>query len=501
MNLSDLLLSGATGAFTATPVAAAKGENPQETALFDGFAQVFAVTVPVEGKPAKEDQPAASELADGNILPDVTGNILPGLAAGDAALPQAQQFSRDDSVLRASTRQASYSTPETPGRKGEQLVTAQPAQPGVAAAMPSPLLQTPGSAQAIGSQPQTQTQAQPQLQLQLQPQALMGDARAPLSDQAEIDAKIDPARTDAAAPGAAGAKRGLHIELALRPAIPPAFSSRAATPLAQAEAPAGIAMQAQAAPAAPAAAQVAPPVPIEHLLRPAARTAIAPQAPVEAEAAAPGGQQQGAAPAQAQAAQPAPLPPAPSAMAAPDALRAPIQPSASEATPAPAAAMQRHDFSEVVERLAQAREMARPGRAEMQVTHREFGPVSMQFDVTGNAMKVALTSAHAGFAPAVQAALAERPVTAPGEGMRADIPAQQQSQPAAQTTGQTTGSPAATTAHSGLGQSHGEAQHQRHHEAPRPAANGEPQPREQAGAGDGDTARRSNPRRDNALFA
>ncbi len=61
----------------------------------------------------------------------------------------------------------------------------------------------------------------------------------------------------------------------------------------------------------------------------------------------------------------------------------------------------------------------------MQVMHRDFGQVSVQFDITGGALKVALANAHASFAPAVQAALAERPGHAPAEAIRADM---QQSQ-------------------------------------------------------------------------
>lgn len=70
----------------------------------------------------------------------------------------------------------------------------------------------------------------------------------------------------------------------------------------------------------------------------------------------------------------------------------------------------RHDFEAVVDRLTEARELARPGRADLHLTHREFGAVSVQFELAGHALKVAMSSPDQAFAPAVQAALAERPL-------------------------------------------------------------------------------------------
>lgn len=116
---------------------------------------------------------------------------------------------------------------------------------------------------------------------------------------------------------------------------------------------------------------------------------------------------------------PAPAPaPAPSTMAFADGPRmaAPeggnTQPVATSATPG-------HDFEAVIEKLAQARELAQPGRASLQLAHREFGQVAVQFDMMGQSLKVALSSSDAGFAPAVQAALAERPVIAVQDGAAA----------------------------------------------------------------------------------
>ncbi|MFC3099930.1 hypothetical protein [Altererythrobacter lauratis] len=78
-----------------------------------------------------------------------------------------------------------------------------------------------------------------------------------------------------------------------------------------------------------------------------------------------------------------------------------------------------HDFEAVIDRLAQARELAQPGRASLQIAHREFGQVAVQFDMVGQSLKVALSSSDAGFAPAVQAALADRPVIAVQDGAAA----------------------------------------------------------------------------------
>lgn len=109
--------------------------------------------------------------------------------------------------------------------------------------------------------------------------------------------------------------------------------------------------------------------------------------------------------------------PAAIAAATPDALAA--QPIAA-AAPAPAATAERHDFTAVIDKLVEARELARPGRADMHLAHREFGQVSVQFELAGQALKVAMTSADPGFAPAVQAALADRPVAAAADAARAD---------------------------------------------------------------------------------
>lgn len=110
-----------------------------------------------------------------------------------------------------------------------------------------------------------------------------------------------------------------------------------------------------------------------------------------------------------------------SALAAPQPDLASAQQGQSGASaPAAATTGERHDFTAVIDKLAEARELARPGRADMHVAHREFGQVSVQFELAGQALKVAMTSADPGFAPAVQAALADRPVAPAADAARAD---------------------------------------------------------------------------------
>jgi hypothetical protein len=99
------------------------------------------------------------------------------------------------------------------------------------------------------------------------------------------------------------------------------------------------------------------------------------------------------------------------------AVQAPVA-AATAAAPTDAAPV-RHDFEAVVDRLTEARDLARPGRADLHLTHREFGAVSVQFELAGQALKVAMSSPDQTFAPAVQAALAERPL-AVAEAARAD---------------------------------------------------------------------------------
>lgn len=99
---------------------------------------------------------------------------------------------------------------------------------------------------------------------------------------------------------------------------------------------------------------------------------------------------------------------------------APAQQAAAPTVSSPATTTERHDFTAMIDKLTEARELARPGRADMHLAHREFGQVSVQFELAGHALKVAMTSADPGFAPAVQAALADRPVAPATDAARAD---------------------------------------------------------------------------------
>jgi len=86
----------------------------------------------------------------------------------------------------------------------------------------------------------------------------------------------------------------------------------------------------------------------------------------------------------------------------------------------PTGAIQPQDFDAIVQRLGEAREAARPGEANLRVLTREFGHVAMQFEVAGRALRVSLASRDADFAPAVQAALAERGPLVVAEAVRAE---------------------------------------------------------------------------------
>lgn len=154
---------------------------------------------------------------------------------------------------------------------------------------------------------------------------------------------------------------------------------------------------------------------------------------------------------------------------------------------------ERHDFSAVVERLAQAREMAQPGRADMQMMHREFGNISVQFEMAGQSLKVALASSDAGFAPAVQAALADRPIMPVSESQRADAQmARSDSQQSTGGNGQH-GQPSAQAQSQNPADGNSRGAPQRQHPE-------QSQPRQQAG-GEGATARSTRNARDNGLFA
>lgn len=65
-----------------------------------------------------------------------------------------------------------------------------------------------------------------------------------------------------------------------------------------------------------------------------------------------------------------------------------------------------HDFSDIVDRLARAREAEQPGFVRSTIATREFGSVAMQIRSSEGRLHVAMTSTDPGFAPAVLAASA-----------------------------------------------------------------------------------------------
>lgn len=107
-------------------------------------------------------------------------------------------------------------------------------------------------------------------------------------------------------------------------------------------------------------------------------------------------------------------------IAAADAARGATATQTATQAGADAASPARHDFESIVDKLVEAREMSRSTRTDMQLTHRDFGRVSVQFEMAGQQLKVALNSNDAGFASSVQAAMAERPIPALAETTRSD---------------------------------------------------------------------------------
>lgn len=115
---------------------------------------------------------------------------------------------------------------------------------------------------------------------------------------------------------------------------------------------------------------------------------------------------------------------------------APNQPAtAAPSSPAGPAGPDVHDFTQIVERLARAREGEQGGVVRSTLATREFGVVAMQMRPVEGRLHVSLTSADPGFAPAVQAVNAP---AATGQQAAPDNSSQSQSQQHGQT-GQTFG--------------------------------------------------------------
>lgn len=89
-------------------------------------------------------------------------------------------------------------------------------------------------------------------------------------------------------------------------------------------------------------------------------------------------------------------------------------------------------IEQAIDQVSNARENARAARPEMTVRHHEFGAVTMRLDATGSDLRATLSSRDPGFVPAIQAALADRFVSAAAESGAAQNQAQSQSQSQAQ---------------------------------------------------------------------
>lgn len=101
------------------------------------------------------------------------------------------------------------------------------------------------------------------------------------------------------------------------------------------------------------------------------------------------------------------------------------QPAFTPADPA----LRPHDFTQLVDRLVAARELASPQAFQVAVQHGEFGPVQLRFQREGEGLSVTLASADPDFARIAAAAPAPVLPALPGEtsgqpGQRFDSPAQ-----------------------------------------------------------------------------
>lgn len=94
-------------------------------------------------------------------------------------------------------------------------------------------------------------------------------------------------------------------------------------------------------------------------------------------------------------------------------------PSVNAATSAVAAASAEPravaELEAAIEHLAEAREAGRAARSQVTLSHQEFGAISLKIDASGNDLRATLASRDPGFVPAIQAALAERGISASGE--------------------------------------------------------------------------------------
>ncbi len=480
MNAIESLFSTKPTATAADTITSARnGPKPLETGVFDSFADTYSLTLRLTGTVQCASDEQMLPLPGGNILPLESGAQLPGIAE------EVFDAEQDDPSLQVLTTASPM--PQTP----LETRSAAPDVGGSAAPAEAPLRPQPAADAQLSQRERIAAQTHSVLRENTQ------EIETPPANKGN-PARIEPATSSVQLQFTVPLRANLQANAAT------SQMAHVVSPVLQA-APGG-------APSMLSAEQATRANPLQIDLPPASASHVeilrnfeksrGLNAPMPVAAAAGegsvenlssrGSQAHASGVSQlSQAAAPAPLPqiaetPRPLIVANSTDVTSP-------ATPAP----QRHDFGLVVERLAEARELARPGRAEMQVMHREFGQVSMQFDVNGGALKVALANAHAGFAPAVHTALAERPANIPTETVRAEMTHAQTNQQGSQSS-----SPQHSTAASGgplAGHSQGDGQ-QRHAEAQR-ANTVQSQPRENEADRESDTAARKNPKRDNALFA
>lgn len=97
----------------------------------------------------------------------------------------------------------------------------------------------------------------------------------------------------------------------------------------------------------------------------------------------------------------------------------PVNPSAPAPTSAPATPVAEPRsiaaLETAIENLAEAREAGRSARSQVTLSHQEFGAITMRLEASGSDLRATLASRDPGFVPAIQAALAERAVTASSE--------------------------------------------------------------------------------------
>ena len=374
MNLS-LILNMPAGTAPASPASgtAVQGQITAEMASFQDFLSLMGLS-PMAAEGAEDlsdgEATAGDPAALAAMLPDETGNLLPpGLPVlPDLAAAHVEGALPVQSIISGTTATINPAASDQPSRSQPRSAPAVPfvTQP------QSPLAPASGAAPGASSVAATSLPVPPETLAAAQAEAVQPTRSQPAAAQASI-------AFDLPLPAAAQAQP----QSSTQPAVQQVAAQPVLAQLLQANArPAPRNGVPETAPAPAALADTAD-IPAE---------VVRPVAPV---------------PAIATAAMTA---------AAPDAVANSVAPPAAPAAPA----AERHDFTAVIDKLAEARELARPGRADMHVAHREFGQVSVQFELAGQALKVAMTSADPGFAPAVQQALADRPVAPVADAARAD---------------------------------------------------------------------------------